>query len=74
MVRTSNLFTVVGEYVLHEVEALGNQRAVIDGSTIYVADTGHRGVNEGIALAAAGSLIDVGLLAWPALHYSWDSI
>ena len=70
-IRTSAILTLVGEYLLHEVDALGNQAAVVDGRSIYVADTGSRGMNTGIALGAAGALLNLGMLAWPQLRYDW---
>lgn len=72
MPRTSRLMTLRGDFLLHEVDALGNQAAVVDGRSIYVADTGCGGINAGIGLAAAGAVLDLGLLAWPALDYGWE--
>ena len=71
MSSKSNLMTEQGNFDVYEVEALGNQAAVIEGRVVYVANTGHHGINVGIALAALGAAIDLGYLAWPTLSYEF---
>lgn len=72
MVSKLDLLTASGTYALHEVDALGNQTTVVDGHSVYVADTGSQGHNIGIALAALGAILDLGHLAWPSLGYGFD--
>jgi hypothetical protein len=72
MLRKTTLLTLEGPYAVFEVESLGNQAAVVDAHTVFVADTGHAGINQGVALAALGAALDLGYLAWPALNYDVD--
>src|SRR5687767_5411295 len=72
MTAKLNLLTAEGTYGLYQVASLGNQAAVIDGSAVFVATTGSRGQDIGIALAALGAVLDLGLLAWPALGFGYD--
>jgi xanthine/CO dehydrogenase XdhC/CoxF family maturation factor len=68
------LLTEHGEFVVHSVAHLGNQRAVVDARAVFVANTGNARVDDGIALAALGACIDVGLLAWPDLGADYDDL